>query len=86
MAPLCRTGAPRPFCPAGRVRDQERAAFGHRRSEGWRVAVRVEVGLRGLEGRAFAVGLEWERVDIVVTELDPSDRRLDAYREHAQLL
>ena len=32
-----------------------------------------------LGGRAVAVGLEWDRIDVLVTELDPSDRRLKPY-------
>jgi DeoR family transcriptional regulator, fructose operon transcriptional repressor len=39
-----------------------------------------------LAGRALAVGLEWDQLDILVTELDPSDPRLDPFRELAQLL
>jgi len=39
-----------------------------------------------LGGRALAVGLDWERVDVLVTELDPTDRRLDPYRDLAQIL
>ena len=39
-----------------------------------------------LGGSAFAVGLEWERIDILVTELDPDDDRLEPYRDLAQLL
>ena len=31
-----------------------------------------------LGGRAVAVGIEWDRVDVLVTELDPGDDRLDA--------
>lgn len=33
-----------------------------------------------LGSRAIAVGLEWERIDLLVTELDPGDARLTAYR------
>jgi DeoR family fructose operon transcriptional repressor len=39
-----------------------------------------------LEGSGFAVGLEWEQIDILVTELDPHDDRLEPYRDLAQLL
>ena len=39
-----------------------------------------------LGGRAPAVGLEWDRIDVLVTELDPSDGRLDPYRKLARLL
>jgi len=31
--------------------------------------------------RAIGVGVEWERIRILVTELDPADRRLDPYRK-----
>ncbi len=39
-----------------------------------------------LGGTAFAVGLEWEQIDILVTELDRDDRRLEPYRDLAHLL
>jgi DeoR/GlpR family transcriptional regulator of sugar metabolism len=39
-----------------------------------------------LGGRAVAVGLDWERVDVLVTELDPDDERLAPYRGLARLL
>ena len=29
-----------------------------------------------LGGRAVAVGIDWDRVDVLVTELDPGDERL----------
>ena len=35
---------------------------------------------------AVAVALEWEQVDVLVTNLDPSDRRLAPYRDLAKLL
>jgi DeoR family fructose operon transcriptional repressor len=38
-----------------------------------------------LGGRATAVGLEWEMVDLLITELDPTDERLAPYRGLAQL-
>lgn len=38
-----------------------------------------------LDRTAVALGLEWDRVDVLVTELDPADARLDAYRELADL-
>ena len=34
---------------------------------------------------AVAVGLEWDRIDVLVTELDPRDRRLAPYRDLAEL-
>jgi len=30
--------------------------------------------------RALAVGIEWEEVDLLVTELEPGDDRLEPYR------
>jgi DeoR family fructose operon transcriptional repressor len=39
-----------------------------------------------LSTRAMGLGLEWDRVRLMVTELDPSDRRLDPYREVVTLL
>ena len=38
-----------------------------------------------LGGRAVAVGLEWDRIDVLVTDLDPGDERLDPYRDLARL-
>ncbi len=31
--------------------------------------------------RAVAVGVEWDRVDLLVTDLDPTDERLAPYRD-----
>lgn len=39
-----------------------------------------------LDGQAMAVGVEWERIDVLVTDLDPADERLDAYRDLASVL
>lgn len=39
-----------------------------------------------LSRRAVAVGLEWDRIDVLVTELDPTDPRLSAYRGLADLV
>lgn len=36
--------------------------------------------------RAVAVGMEWERIDVLVTELDLNDDRLSPYRGLAELL
>jgi DeoR family fructose operon transcriptional repressor len=36
--------------------------------------------------RAVAVGLEWEAVDTLVTDLDPGDQRLAPYRARARIL
>ena len=38
-----------------------------------------------LGGRALAVGLEWHDIDLLVTDLDPSDARLDPYRNAADI-
>lgn len=46
----------------------------------------VAVDSSKLSQRGVARGLPVERVDLLVTELDPSDPRLDAYREQWQLL
>jgi DeoR/GlpR family transcriptional regulator of sugar metabolism len=35
---------------------------------------------------AVTVGLEWEQVDLLVTELDPADDRLDPYRDLVPIL
>lgn len=35
--------------------------------------------------RGVAVGLEWDRIDVLVTELDPDDPRLDPYRPLAEV-
>jgi DeoR family fructose operon transcriptional repressor len=39
-----------------------------------------------LGATATALAIEWERIDILVTELAPKDRRLDPYRHLAQIL
>ena len=39
-----------------------------------------------LGARAVAVGLEWDQIDTLVTDLDPTDERVAAYREITQLL
>lgn len=36
--------------------------------------------------RAVSVALTWDRVDLLVTELDPGDARLDPYRDRVDLL
>lgn len=38
-----------------------------------------------LGGRGIAVGLEWDQIDVLVTDLDPGDARLDPYRDLARL-
>jgi DeoR family fructose operon transcriptional repressor len=36
--------------------------------------------------QATAVSLGWDEIDVLVTDLDPSDQRLDAYRSLATLV
>ena len=38
-----------------------------------------------LGSQAPALGLEWDRIDLLVTELDPLDARLDPFRELTEL-
>jgi DeoR family fructose operon transcriptional repressor len=38
-----------------------------------------------LASRALATGIEWERIDLLVTELDPNDARLDDYRRIVEI-
>jgi DeoR family transcriptional regulator, fructose operon transcriptional repressor len=46
----------------------------------------VAVDASKLGGRAPAIGLEWDRIDLLVTDLDPSDGRLAPYRGLTRLL
>ena len=39
-----------------------------------------------LDDRALASALDWTAIHVLVTELDPADHRLDAYRDLAELL
>ena len=39
-----------------------------------------------LATRALAVGLDWDRIDVLVTELDPGDDRLAPYRALTRVL
>ena len=48
------------------------------------VILAVDASKLGL--RALAVGIEWDRVDVMVTDLDPSDQRLERYRNLARVL
>ena len=48
------------------------------------VVLAVDAGKLGL--RALAVGIEWDRVDVLVTDLEPSDQRLERYRNLARVL
>lgn len=45
----------------------------------------VAVDRAKLGSRAVAVGLGWDDIDVLVTDLDPADRRLDPYRELARI-
>jgi len=38
-----------------------------------------------LGARALALGFAWERIDVLVTDLDPADERLAPYRDLAEL-
>ena len=38
-----------------------------------------------LSTRAIGVGVEWERIRFLITELDPDDARLDRYRHLTEL-
>ena len=49
-----------------------------------RVILAVDAGKLGL--RALAVGIEWDWVDVLVTDLDPSHQRLKPYRNLARVL
>jgi DeoR family fructose operon transcriptional repressor len=46
----------------------------------------VAVDSSKLGGRALAVGLGWDRIDVLVTELDPGDDRLAPYRSLARVI
>ena len=46
----------------------------------------VAIDSSKLDTRAVAVAIEWEQVTTLVTELDPRDKRLRAYRDHARVL
>jgi DeoR family transcriptional regulator, fructose operon transcriptional repressor len=39
-----------------------------------------------LDVRALAVGVEWDRVDMLVTDLDPIDQRLERYRQLTRVI
>jgi DeoR family fructose operon transcriptional repressor len=39
-----------------------------------------------LDARAVAVSLEWDAIDVLVTELDPTDERLAPYRERVEVV
>jgi DeoR family transcriptional regulator, fructose operon transcriptional repressor len=46
----------------------------------------VAVDSQKLSTGAAARALPWDGIDLMVTELDPTDARLDPYREHVELL
>jgi DeoR family fructose operon transcriptional repressor len=46
----------------------------------------VAVDASKLDARAAAIGLEWDLIDTFVTDLDPADARLDAFRRLAEIL
>jgi DeoR family transcriptional regulator, fructose operon transcriptional repressor len=46
----------------------------------------VAVDSQKLSTGAAARSLHWDGIDLMVTELDPSDARLDPYRDHVELL
>jgi DeoR family fructose operon transcriptional repressor len=48
------------------------------------VVLAVDSSKLGLRGTA--IGLGWDRVRLLVTELDPASRKLDAYRDQVELL
>jgi DeoR family transcriptional regulator, fructose operon transcriptional repressor len=52
------------------------------------VAARVVLCMSAskLGNRATAIALPWDRIDVLVTELDPADARLDDYRHLTELL
>jgi len=49
-------------------------------------SVVVAVDASKLDGRASAVGLDWDAIDTLVTDLDPADDRLSPYRRLARVL
>ena len=46
----------------------------------------VAVDASKLDRRAVAVGLDWDRIDVLVTELEPEHERLAPFRGQVQLL
>jgi DeoR family fructose operon transcriptional repressor len=46
----------------------------------------VAVDASKLGRRSVAVGIGWERIDVLVTDLDPKDPRLAPYRDLAEIL
>jgi DeoR family fructose operon transcriptional repressor len=50
------------------------------------VEVVLAVDASKLSTRAIGVGVEWDRIRYLVTELDPTDARLSQYRDLAEIL
>jgi DeoR family fructose operon transcriptional repressor len=81
------------FASAAAIDDQagateatlEEAEVKHSIAAGARQVV-LAVDSSKLGARAMAVSLAWEDVDVLVTELDPSDRRVAPYRSLVELL
>lgn len=46
----------------------------------------VAVDASKLATSALALGVEWENVSVLVTELSPTDKRLDPYRDSVEIL
>jgi DeoR family fructose operon transcriptional repressor len=49
-------------------------------------SVVVAVDASKLDARAAAVGLDWDVIDVLVTDLEPADRRLDPFRTLAEIV
>jgi DeoR family fructose operon transcriptional repressor len=49
-------------------------------------SVVLAVDASKLDGRAVAVGLDWDAIDTLVTDLDTTDERLDPFRRLASIL
>ena len=47
--------------------------------------IAVDLDASKLDARATATSFDWSRIDVVVTELDPADPRLDPYRALADI-
>ena len=49
-------------------------------------SVVVAIDASKLDARAAAVGLDWDVIDVLVTDLDPDERRLDPFRRLARIV
>jgi DeoR family transcriptional regulator, fructose operon transcriptional repressor len=49
-------------------------------------SVVVAIDASKLDARAAAVGLDWDVIDVLVTYLDPDERRLDPFRRLTQIV